>query len=592
MASSVTALLELELPTPSELASKLNAHSLASLVVALTVELRKARAQASEAEQLAGRLTTLAGTMLTQQASKQQQPAPHEASHAALGAQAAGAPQAALGAQAIAVPGAAKPGQAENWAWSTGHEQRASSREKRSRSRQRRRRSRSNRRERDKEKAGGKEKEKEKEQERTPEREARERDRAFVKDRARRAQAEAHREPAKLGADVEHSWGKYRASCTFMGERGPVTSVGPWRKSSDKALEDAEEFQEAYRKGGDAEVQKCKVALLRRATAEGGFEENNEPASSGVQPDPNGEFLYPTEIEGPSKTSSTLGGYRACVTFPNSAKPTYEGAKPRKPIPVKCPWRLGPRARAAAEADARALCEAYEAQGETGMQEKKRDMFKTADADAKAARMGRGKDDTLQNIFQKSSSSSTPADKEVEDKKNAAQQRERLEHTLEEDKNRGPESRGLRAKCCFPSDRPNPSGGPSAPIQISGPWRKRRSEAEADVQELQGAYEEGGLSAANARRMALLREREEGPQSEQPPKGELAEEDLAKRYGKGFALAASMGFAAGSGLGREGRGLRTPVEAVDAEVALATASRHIGLGFADAVGTGAAPNVD
>mmetsp|Transcript_135681 Transcript_135681/g.421535 ORF Transcript_135681/g.421535 Transcript_135681/m.421535 type:complete len:482 (+) Transcript_135681:75-1520(+) len=434
---------------------------------------------------------------------------------------------------------------------------------------------------------------KEKEREKSPEREARERDRAFVKERIKRAQTEGHREPAKLGADVEQTWGKYRASCTFMGDRGPVTSVGPWRKSHDKALEDSEEFVEAYRRGGDAEVQKAKVALLRRATQEGGLEDN-EPESSGLQPDPDSGFTYPTEVEGPSKTSSTLGGYRSCVTFPNTAKPTYEGAKPRKPIPVKCPWRLGPRGRAAAEADARALCEAFEAHGTEGMQEVKKEMFKTADADAKAARMGRGKDDTLQNIFQKSGSPSKPAEKDPEDGRGGAQQRERLEHTVEEDKGRGLESRGVRAKCSFPNERPSPTGGPSLPIQISGPWRKRRSEAEADIQELEKAFGEGGLSAANARRMAMLREREDGgaPQSEPVPRGELGEEDLARRYGKGFKLAAGMGFAAGSGLGREGHGLRAPVEAVDAEVALATASRHIGLGFAGVAGIAAPLDVD
>jgi len=580
MASSVTALLELELPTPSELTGKLSSHSLASLVVALTVELRRARARASEAEQLAERLKTLAGQMIAQQASKLRDGSPSRTAPLPVGAPSPAHASQPLQPLQLGLSARGDPGKAqtENWAWSTGHDQRSEQREeRRSRSRQRRRRSRSNRRERDKDR----------EKERSPEREARERDRAFVKERIRRAQTEGQRDPAKLGADVEHSLGRYRASCTFMGDRGPVTSVGPWRKTHDKALEDSEEFTEAYRRGGDTEVQKAKVTLLRRAAAEGGLEDkDNEPTSSGLRPDPDGEFLYPTEIEGPSKTSSSLGGYRACVTFPSSAKPTYEGARPRKPIPVKCPWRLGPRGRAAAEADARALCEAYEANGEQGMQEKKRDMFKTADADAKAARMGRGKDDTLQNIFQKSSSAPSPAERDGEDRRSAAQ-REKLEHSVEEDKSRGLDSRGVRAKCLFPNERQNPSGGPSAPIQISGPWRKRRSEAESDIRELQKAFDEGGLSVANARRMALLREKEDGPQSEPAPKGELTEEDLAKRYGKGFRLAASMGFAAGSGLGREGRGLRAPVEAVDAEVALATATRHLGLGFAEGAGISA-----
>jgi len=223
------------------------------------------------------------------------------------------------------------------------------------------------------------------------------------------------------------------------------------------------------------------------------------------------------------------------------------------------------------------------------MQDRKKEMFRTADADAKAARLGRGKDDTLTNIFHRSSSSALPdADEsEVAVAKNAT---ETLRHSIEEDKGRGSNSRGLRAKCVFPSERPNFSGNGSAPVEISGPWRRRRSEVESDIEELQAAFSEGGLRAANAKRMAMLREREEGPPSEDVPRGELTEEDLARRYGKGYKLALGMGLNAGSGLGPGGRGQKTPVKAVDAEIALATASRHIGLGFADVAGLGAPSN--
>jgi len=555
MEKSTQALLDLEIPSCAELAMKLSPNALARLVVALTVELKRAHAKACQAEELTSRLNALAGQVLNQKAAsaktavqqqQQQQQQPEK----------------------------------ENWAWSTGHKTQSEEKEKdkdrdrdrRSRSR-RRRRSRSNKREKDK----------------SPEREARERDRAFVAERAKRATQDAVQQRARLGADIEESWGKFRASCTFMGDRGPVTSVGPWRKTSDKALQDAEEFAEAYRRGGDGEVQKAKVSLLKRATAEGGKDDDDPATSSAHLCMPqDGRFSYPTEVEGPSKTSSSLGGYRACVTFPNLAKPTYEGARPRKPIPVKCPWRLGPRAKASAEQDAEQLCRAYETRGEQGMQDRKKEMFRTADADAKAARMGRGKDDTLTNIFQKSSSALPDAD-ESEDAA-AKTVAETLRHGIEEDKVRGSNSRGVRAKCVFPGERPNYSGNGSAPVEISGPWRRRRSEVESDIEELQAAFSEGGLRAANAKRMAMLREREEGPQSEDVPKGELTEDDLAKRYGKGYKLALGMGLSAGSGLGPEGLGQKTPVEAVDAEIALATASRHIGLGFADVAGLGAPSN--
>ncbi|CAK0899841.1 unnamed protein product, partial [Prorocentrum cordatum] len=206
---------------------------------------------------------------------------------------------------------------------------------------------------------------------------------------------DAVRDRKRLGVDVEEDKGKFRASCTFMGDRGAITSVGPWRKASEKARQDGEELEAAFRSGGESAVQAAKVALLRRAAQEGGREEYKP--ENDLKPNDT-RFPYPTEIEGPSKVSSSLGGYRAVCTFPNAARPTYEGAKPRKPIPVKCPWRLGPRARAAAEADAKVLNDAFSANGDSAMQEAKRTMFKTADADATAARMGRGKDDTLQNI--------------------------------------------------------------------------------------------------------------------------------------------------------------------------------------------------
>jgi len=560
MEKSTQALLDLEIPSCAELAMKLSPNALARLVVALTVELKRAHAKACQTEELTSRLNTLAGQVWNQKAAS---------AKAVVQQQQLLTPQ-----QQQQQP------EKENWAWSTGHKAQTEEKERdkdrdrdrRSRSR-RRRRSRSHKREREK----------------TPEREAREKGRAFVAERAKRAAQEAVQQRARPGADVEESWGKFRASCTFMGDRGPVTSVGPWRKTSEKALEDAGEFAEAYRRGGDGEVQKAKVALLKRATAEGGKDDDPATSSAHLCSPRDGRFSFPTEVEGPSTTSSSLGGYRACVTFPNSAKPTYEGARPRKPIPVKCPWRLGPRAKASAEQDAEELCRAYETRGEQGMQDRKKEMFRTADADAKAARMGRGKDDTLSNIFQKSSSSALPDADESEDAV-AKTVTEKLCHSIEEDKGRGPNSRGLRAKCAFPSERPSFSGTGSPPVEISGPWRRRRSEVESDIEELRAAFNEGGLKAANAKRMAMLREREDGPQSEDVPKGELTEDDLAKRYGKGYKLALGMGLSAGSGLGPSGRGQKTPVEAVDAEIALATASRHIGLGFADVAGLGAPSN--
>merc|ERR1712187_626891 len=117
-------------------------------------------------------------------------------------------------------------------------------------------------------------------------------------------------------------------------------------------------------------------------------------------------------------------------------------------------------------------------------------------------------------------------------------------------------------------------------------WRRRRSEVEADISELCRAYEEGGLSAANSTRMSMLRAEAEGPQTEEAPKGELSEAEMAKRYGKGFKFMTSMGFAAGGGLGRDSQGRTTPVEAADADISQLTASRHIGLGFADAASLG------
>lgn len=60
--------------------------------------------------------------------------------------------------------------------------------------------------------------------------------------------------------------------------------------------------------------------------------------------------------------------------------------------------------------------------------------------------------------------------------------------------------------------------------------------------------------------------------------------DMAQTYTKGFSMMAGMGFAAGSGLGREGQGRQTPVQAVDPNLAQATAIRHLGIGFAGAAG--------
>merc|ERR1719512_168155 len=109
------------------------------------------------------------------------------------------------------------------------------------------------------------------------------------------------------------------------------------------------------------------------------------------------------------------------------------------------------------------------------------------------------------------------------------------------------------------------------------------------MKELRAAYDAGGFAGANRRRQDMLRSDSDTLQSEPAPTGELTEGDMAKLYGRGFRLLAGMGFEAGSGLGREGQGRSTPVEAVDTEMALATASRHIGLGFAETAGLGGSP---
>eukprot|EP00927_Polykrikos_kofoidii_P038189 TRINITY_DN32488_c0_g4_i1.p1 TRINITY_DN32488_c0_g4~~TRINITY_DN32488_c0_g4_i1.p1 ORF type:complete len:641 (-),score=171.92 TRINITY_DN32488_c0_g4_i1:505-2427(-) len=610
MQSVISALLEMELPDPNALAERLDPTALANIVVGLIAEVKAARAEVSRLKAAVG--TIVASQVMaqqqqmqqqqqkpqTQQQPQQQQPQQQQQllqqqqqqmqqqqllqlQQQQLAAQ-TGFPKPTQPSMASNTTTPPTPSGKESWAWGTGtdrerekdkekdkerEKERSGSAEKKDRDRERRSRSRDRKRRDDGEK---------KKRESTPEREAKERDRAFVQGRKNRANEEAPQR--RLGADVEESRGKFRASCTFMGDRGPVTSVGPWRRTHEKATDDADEFMAAYKRGGDAAVQSAKVALLKRATAEGGEEaasehELNVPVDA--------EYPWPIEIEGPSKSSSTLGGYRACVTFPNTSKPTYEGAKPRKPIPVKCPWRLGPRAKTSAENDARLLCEAYKHDGEAGMQEKKRDFFRNADADAKAARMGRGKDDTLQNIFQSSSTStSTAKDEDGDFPSRRSNAREAIEaDTVEEDIRKGPENRGHRAKCCFPSERG------SAPVQISGPWRKSRTQAEQDISELRTAFEEAGVSGANAKRMAMLRRGDEIA-SESVPKGELSEGDLANRYGKGFKLLAGMGFSTGTGLGRGGQGRKIPVEAVDAEIAAATASRHLGLGFAEIAGLG------
>lgn len=493
----------------------------------------------------------------------------------------------------------------------------------------------------------------------------------------------------KLGPSVEERNGGFRAVCTFPGERGqPVNSVGPWRKTEELAREDADKLVAAFGEGGDPAVQ-----IVKRELHKHHMTNNDEDAPNVSNAGPMDEatkrsedgYSWPTSIEGPSQSSSTLGGYRAICTFPSNKAMTYDGARPRRPVSVKGPWRLGSNAgaRAAAEGDAKALCDAYDAGGNDAMQAKKAELFKFAEEVAMAARKGRSSEAPLENIFVPSANSdeieahqmldasgwpeelgpaptwpvqiegpgTTASSKfgyrcscEFPNTKDALNEGARPRKgvpvrgpwrggpdayaaacadasslceafdigghdlmrkrnseffktaeagkpetlalkpegssstTIEEDVKRGTDFRGYRAKCTFHVK--NTKGDGTYPVDVTSLWRRVRSQAEADAEQLLTAFDEGGISRANSRRMELRREADAGSPSRSAPapSGELDEGALADRYGKGFNMLAGMGFAAGTGLGREGQGRTTPVEA-SGNPSAPGATLRVGLGF-------------
>lgn len=528
LASVVDTLLSNEIPSPSDLSQALEKPALANLVIALAVKLKEVREQAARG-----------------------------------GLEAAAAVSVAAAAEAPSGSAAAREPAETSWAWGTGRKEKEDTSKdnkerKGSRSRDRDRRSRSRRR--DSRRSRSRQRDRDRDRDR--------RDDARAEPRAARPAAPTPAEPKKLGPDIEERTNGFRASCTFPGDRGnAVTSVGPWRKTREQAQQDCDALVNAFGAGGDPEVQKEKRRLHLVATKEGGNDVSDFFANAAK-----GEYSWPTDIEGPSDKSSTLGGYRCSCTFPSNKSMTYDGAKPRRPITVKGPWRMGSnsQAKAAAEADARALCEGYDEAGDEGMQAKKKEMFKWAEEDAKVARQSRSSSAPLSNIFV-----GGPPD-DQEDALNEAGEAPTKICTVEEDSKKGSDNRGYRAKCIF--QVPMTKGDGTYPVHVSGPWRKRRSEADADSQELGRAFDEGGINRANARRMEMRREDAEGPQSEEAPKGEISEDEMVSRYGKGYALLAGMGFAAGGGLGRDLQGRTTPVEAVGVQTLGST--KHVGLGFA------------
>lgn len=357
---------------------------------------------------------------------------------------------------------------------------------------------------------------------------------------------------------------------------------GPWRlgAGAKKAAEaDARGLCEAFDSGGDTAMQAKKAeqfkfaeetAKAARQARKGSTEHDFVPAlapqvkddhskgtrqNRGISPPAKvieAESASPaptaslsaraaasTQIEGPGTTPSSKYGYRCNCEFPHAKE--SEGARPRKPVAVKGPWRGGPDARAWAERDARALWEAFDSGGHEAMRRENSEQHRMSEVSA-----GGG---------------SVVAD---------SGQHETL---IEEDG-----SRGYRAQCTFQVPRKPPlQGDGTYPVQIAGPWRRRRSEAESDGKELHKSFEEGGISKANARRMEMRREQEAGPQSEDVPSGQLSDCDMVNRYGKGFAMLAGMGFSTGEGLGREGQGRKVPVEASGGATEF---GRYPGLGFA------------
>eukprot|EP00811_Abedinium_folium_P032678 NODE_5704_length_1742_cov_9.209288.p1 GENE.NODE_5704_length_1742_cov_9.209288~~NODE_5704_length_1742_cov_9.209288.p1 ORF type:complete len:415 (-),score=57.94 NODE_5704_length_1742_cov_9.209288:142-1386(-) len=337
---------------------------------------------------------------------------------------------------------------------------------------------------------------------------------------------------------------------------------------------------------------------------------------------------WPVVIEGPSASSSSLGGYRAACTFPSAKVASYDGSRPRKPITVKGPWRIGPGAKRVAESDAEALCSAFAAGGNDSMQGVKAELFKFAEQ--RADEMRQGRPGTMQQCFVQPSAS--PAAQEGDghecmrftsselfrkaEQRGQNEQRDQPQEggalsggsrtsaaesgydaalaalpprdsVEEDDKKLSSESRGFRAKCAFSVPRKVASlevgVGAEHSVFINGPWRLRRSEAEADIADLRAAFKEGGLSRANARRMEMRRADMAGPPAEVvEPSRQLTQDAMEERYGKGFAMLAGMGFTVGTGLGRVGQGRTVPV-GVSTSSAAATATnvgrQHIGLGF-------------
>lgn len=369
----------------------------------------------------------------------------------------------------------------------------------------------------------------------------------------------------KLGGTIETQKRGFRATCNFPVGDGKkiINSVGPWRKSHEMARNDVDALEAAYAEGGDSKVQLVKRSLFLNHLADdekvvSGGDANEAAQSDALAGDSSLELRWPTEIEGPSTSTSSLGGYRAACSFPSTKALSYDGAKPRRPITVKGPWRLGCDGRLAAEADAVALCDAFENGSTDGMTAKKGELFRYAEEKAQAARK------PCTTFVTEEASGIDPAPVSGD----------RVGDVIEEDSKKGRDSRGFRALCTFCVPRKSPTGEGMYPVELTGVWRKRRRDADADIQDLRRAFDEGGLSKANCRRMEMRRE--EAGQSEPPPEGELSEGDLVNRYGKGFALLSGMGFESGLGLGASGQGRVVPV---DVSSAAQTTGRHQGLGF-------------